>query len=52
MEFKICADQGGLGSNFLGGIYLVAEVCYIVLDSVADLDSLHLPGARYSGYGG
>lgn len=52
LEFKICADQGGLGSNFLGGIYLVAEVCYIVLDSVADLDSLHLPGARYSGYGG
>jgi hypothetical protein len=51
-EFKIYADKGGLGSTFLGGVYLVAEVCYIVEDAVADLESLVLPGAKYAGYTG
>jgi len=52
LEFKLYADKGGLGSSFLGGLYLVAEVCYLVEDSVADLESLHLPGAKYAGYTG
>ena len=52
LEFKLYADKGGLGSSFLGGIYLVAEVCYLVEDSVADLESLILPGAKYAGYTG
>ena len=52
LEFKLYADKGGLGSSFLGGLYLVAEVCYLVEDSVADLGSLNLPGAAYSGYTG
>lgn len=52
LEFKLYADKGGLGSSFLGGIYVVAEVCYIVEDEVADLESVVLPGARYSGFTG
>ncbi|MCE2836045.1 MAG: hypothetical protein LW834_03480, partial [Cyanobium sp. 49614_E6] len=36
LEFKLWADKGGLGSSFLGGLYLVAEVCYLVEDHVAD----------------
>jgi hypothetical protein len=52
LEFKLYADKGGLGSSFLGGLYLVAEVCYLVEDHVADLESIALNGARYSGYTG
>jgi hypothetical protein len=52
LEFKIYADKGGIGSTFLGGVYLVAEVMYLVEDSVADLESLILPGAKYAGYTG
>jgi len=52
LEFKLYADKGGLGSTFLGGVYVVAEVCYIVEDEVADLESLILPGARYAGFTG
>lgn len=52
LELKLYADKGGLGSSFLGGIYVVAEVCYLVEDEVADLESVVLPGARYSGFTG
>jgi hypothetical protein len=52
LEFKLYADKGGLGSTFLGGCYLIAEVCYMVEDQVPDLDSLILPGAKYAGYTG
>lgn len=52
LEFKLYADKNGLGSTFLGGIYLIAEVCYLVEDAVADLESLVLSGAKYSGYTG
>jgi hypothetical protein len=34
LSFRVWADKGGLGSLFLGGVYLVAEVCYIVEDTV------------------
>jgi len=48
--FKLYASKGGLGTDFLGGIYIVVEACYMQTDTVPDLDALHLPGARYSGY--
>ena len=52
LTIKLWADKGGVGSTMLGGVYLVAEVCYLVDDSVADLESLVLPGAQYAGYTG
>ena len=50
--FRLYTDKGSLGANLLGGVYVVAEVCYLVNDSVVDLESCHLPGAAYSGYTG
>lgn len=52
LEFVVYASQNGLGSSFLGGVYAVAEVCYLVPDAVAGLSDLILPGARYAGYEG
>jgi len=48
--FKLYVSKGGMGTTFLGGIYLVVEACYMAPDSVPDLDTIHLPGARYSGF--
>ncbi len=45
------AAGGTVKADLLGGVYLVAEACYLVPDDVADIaDGLKLPGARYSGY--
>lgn len=52
LEFLVYASQNGIGSSFLGGVYVVAEVCYLVPDSVAGLSDLMLPGAKYAGYAG
>lgn len=53
LTFKIWTENGGLGSHFLGGVYLVAEVCYLVEADVADLDYVGaLEGARVAGYSG
>jgi len=52
LEFKLWADKGGLGSTFLGGVYVIAEVCYIVEDTVPSLDAISLGGAKYSGFTG
>lgn len=52
LTLRLWADQGGLGSSFLDGVYLTAEVCYLVDDAVPDLSWITLPGGRYSGYTG
>jgi len=52
LEFKLYADKGGLGSDFLGGCYLIAEVCYLVEDKVPNVDALILGGAKYAGFTG
>jgi hypothetical protein len=52
LEYKLYSDKGGLGCDFLGGCYLIAEVCYLVDDKVPSIDHLILPGAKYSGYTG
>lgn len=49
LTVKLWCENGGLGSDLLGGVYIVAEVMYLVEDEVADLDALHLPGATTSG---
>ena len=40
---------GTISSTFLGGCYVVAEVCYLVPEEVANLDFINIPGAAYSG---
>jgi hypothetical protein len=42
---KLWADQGGLGSDLIGGVYVIAEVMYLVEDVVAGPDQVQLPGA-------
>lgn len=46
------AAGGGFFTNVPGGVYMVAEVSYLVPDSVATLDELPLPGHQYAGYYG
>jgi hypothetical protein len=41
-----------VASDLLGGVNIVAEVCYLVKEAVAGLDEAHLPGMRYAGYTG
>lgn len=51
LTLKLWADKGGVGSTFLGGVYVIAEVAYLVEASVADLDWIPaLEGARTAGY--
>lgn len=40
----------GISSTFTGGCYVIAEACYLVPDTVPELDSLRIPGVKYSGY--
>jgi hypothetical protein len=46
------AAGGGFSTNVPGGVYMVAEVSYLVPDAVAPLDRLPLPGHQYAGYYG
>lgn len=48
----LAAPADAIMSTFLGGINVVAEVCYYVQEEVAGLSDTMLPGAQYSGYGG
>ncbi len=54
--YSVAAAGNAAGSNIsstlTGGVYVVGEVCYLVPEAVADLDDLHLPGARYAGFQG
>jgi hypothetical protein len=46
------AAGGAFRSTVPGGLYLVAEIAYLVPDTVATLDELPLPGFPYAGYNG
>lgn len=53
LTLKVWADKGGIGSDFLGGVYLLAEACYLVEAPVAGLNWLSsVEGARIAGYSG
>jgi hypothetical protein len=53
LTLKVWADKGGFGSDFRGGCYVVAEVCYLIDAPVADLSWIPaLEGARVAGYTG
>ena len=53
LTFKVWADKGGFGSDFLGGVYVIAEVAYLIDAPVADLNWIPaLEGARVAGYTG
>lgn len=53
LTLKVWADKGGIGSTFLGGVYIIAEVCYMVEAPVADLNWVRaIEGARVAGYTG
>lgn len=53
LTLKLWADKGGIGSTFLGGVYVLAEACYLMPAPVADIDWLNaIPGARVAGYSG
>lgn len=53
LTFRIYTETGGIGSDFLGGVYVLAEVCYLVEDGVADLSYISaVEGARVAGYSG
>lgn len=51
--YSVAAAGTGAGSaikaTLLGGVYLVAEVCYLVKEEVADLEDVHLAGSLTSG---
>lgn len=38
-------------SDLLGGVYLIAEVCYLVPDDVEGFQALKISGASFGGYG-
>lgn len=46
------APGAAFAADMLGGVYLVAEVCYLVPAATAGLDVLPLPGARFAGFNG
>jgi hypothetical protein len=46
------APGSAFEADLLGGVYLVAEVCYLVPAAVAGLDVVPLPGAQFAGYNG
>jgi len=39
-------------STLTGGVYVVGEVCYLVPETVVDLEELSVPGSRYAGFQG
>lgn len=43
------AAGSAVTSDFLGGVYIVCEVAYMVKEEAVGLDEVHLPGALYSG---
>jgi len=43
------AAGSAIKAELLGGVNIVAEVCYLVKEGVADLDDCHLSGALVSG---
>lgn len=45
------AAGSAMGSNVTGGCYVISEVDYLVPEPIAGLDCVHLPGARYAGFG-
>ncbi|MGB7564186.1 MAG: hypothetical protein WBM08_05475 [Prochlorococcaceae cyanobacterium] len=38
-------------SSIIGGAVIVAEFTYMIPEAVVSIDEVHLPGARYSGFG-
>ena len=46
------AAGGAVNTGVPGGIVLIAEIAYLVPDSVATLDEIPLPGHQYAGYYG
>jgi len=43
----------GIKSDILGGVYVIAEVVYLIADRVAGMgDGIKLSGGEYSGFGG
>jgi hypothetical protein len=45
------AAGSAIGSNLSSGCYVISEVDYLVPEPIAGLDAVHLPGARYAGFG-
>ncbi len=46
----LAAAESPLSTRMIGGAYIISELVYLVPEHVADLEDVHLSGARYSGF--
>ena len=41
---------GTVTTLFSGGVYVMAELCYLIPEEVAGINEVPLPGSNYSGF--